>query len=618
MNEDFTDFIEASGLLVYDPETIAKIYRKNPNRLFRRLWQTLIPIFVYIFCVGWDKLTGRLKLESHARFRAKQLTNLLVELGPAFVKAGQALSTRPDIVPVILLEELSELQDQLPGFDGDKAMELIEEDLQSKIEDIFFSIDKNPISAASLGQVHKAILKNKEIVAVKVQRPGLREQITLDLYIVRNIAYWLKNNIGLIRSDLVALIDELGKRVFEEMDYLNEAENANKFRNMHKHNKKIAVPKIYKEITSRRVLTMEWIEGKKLTNLEEVKKLGIDPDEMIDIGVQCSLEQLLEHGFFHADPHPGNLLALDDGRLCYLDFGMMSEVSRESRSGLIQAVVHLVNKNFDKLSQDFVKLGFLSEEVNLEPIVPAFQDVFVNAVELGVSKMDFKSVTDDMSGVMYKFPFKLPPYYALIIRSLLTLEGIALSVDPNFKILGAAYPYFARRLMEDPDPQLRESLKEMLFDNKKFKWDRLEDLLSNAAKQTNLDLERLLDEVINLLFSQKGGFLRNEIVDSLTNQIDQIGLKVLRNFNNFLPNSIKLNITYIDNDSSDLIQYIEPLKNFFDILQKVPGYSTDIFLQRVPRIINEPYTKEMGLKIAKKVTEKGVVRLVKIAAGANI
>ena len=179
---------------------------------------------------------------------------------------------------------------------------------------------------------------------------------------------------------------------------------------------------------------------------------------------------------------PGNLLALEDGRLCYLDFGMMSEVTRESRSGLIQAVVHLVNKNFDKLSQDFVKLGFLSEEVNLEPIVPAFQDVFINAVEQGVSKMDFKSVTDDMSGIMYKFPFKLPPYYALIIRSLLTLEGIALSVDPNFKILGAAYPYFARRLMEDPDPQLRESLKEMLFDNKKFKWDRLEDLLSNAAK----------------------------------------------------------------------------------------------------------------------------------------
>ncbi len=618
MNEDYTDFIETSGLLKYDPEIISKIYQKNPKRLFKRLFQTLIPIFMYIISVGWDKLTGQLKEEPKARFRAKQLTNLLVELGPAFVKAGQALSTRPDIIPSVLLEELSELQDQLPGFDGDKAMELIEEDLNTKIEKIFLTIDKEPISAASLGQVHKAVLKNKEVVAVKVQRPGLREQITLDLYIVRNIANWLKGNIGFIRSDLVALIDELGKRVFEEMDYLNEAENAEKFRNLHLHNSKIAVPKIYKENTSRRVLTMEWIEGTKLTNLEGVKKLGIDPDEMIEIGVQCSLEQLLEHGFFHADPHPGNLLALEDGRLCYLDFGMMSEVTRKSRSGLIQAVVHLVNKNFDKLSQDFVKLGFLSEEVNLEPIVPAFQEVFVNAVELGVSKMDFKSVTDDMSGVMYKFPFKLPPYYALIIRSLLTLEGIALSVDPNFKILGAAYPYFARRLMEDPDPQLRESLKEMLFDDKQFKWDRLEDLLSNAAKQTNLNLEKLLDEVINLLFSPKGGFLRNEIINSLTNQIDLMGLNVLKGVNNYLPKSIKLNIAKDNGNISNLILSIEPFKNFLDIVQKIPGYSIDIFLKRVPRLINEPYTKQMSIEIAKRVTEKSVVRLVKIAAGENI
>ena len=186
MKDDFTDFIEASGLLKYDPETISRIYRKNPQRLFRRLWQTLLPIFAYLFSVCWDKLTGRLKKETQIRFRSKQLTNLLVELGPAFVKAGQALSTRPDIIPAILLEELSELQDQLPGFDGNKAMELIEDDLNSKIDDIFISIDREPISAASLGQVHKATLKNNEVVAVKVQRPGLREQITLDLYIVRN------------------------------------------------------------------------------------------------------------------------------------------------------------------------------------------------------------------------------------------------------------------------------------------------------------------------------------------------------------------------------------------------------------------------------------------------
>ena len=172
--------------------------------------------------------------------------------------------------------------------------------------------------------------------------------------------------------------------------------------------------------------------------------------------------------------------------------------------------------------------------------------------------------------------------------------------------------------MEDPDPQLRESLKEMLFDNKKFKWDRLEDLLSNAAKQTNLDLEKLLDEVINLLFSAQGGFLRNEIIEGLTNQIDLLSLKILKNLNTYLPNSIKLNMTDDNSNLSELIMYITPLRNFLEILQKVPGYSIDIFLKRVPRLINEPYTKEMGIKIAKKVTEKGVVRLVKIAAGTSI
>ena len=172
--------------------------------------------------------------------------------------------------------------------------------------------------------------------------------------------------------------------------------------------------------------------------------------------------------------------------------------------------------------------------------------------------------------------------------------------------------------MEDPDPQLRESLKEMLFDNKQFKWDRLEDLLSNAAKQTSLDLEKLLDEVINLLFSPKGGFLRDEIINGLTNQIDLIGLKLLKSVNNYLPKSIKLNTSQANKDLNDLILSIGPFKNFLEIIQKIPGYSIDIFLKRMPRLINEPYTKEMSLEIAKKVTEKGVVRLVKIAAGSTI
>ncbi|MEB3322353.1 MAG: AarF/UbiB family protein, partial [Synechococcaceae cyanobacterium] len=393
--DELGDFIEAAGLLRYDPAAIRRIYTGHPHRLVRRLWQTLVPIGLYLLGVAGDWATGQLRVPARARQRARECAELLARLGPAFIKAGQALSTRPDIIPPLLLEELAQLQDQLPGFDPDLAMACIEEDLGAPAHEIFASLERQPISAASLGQVHRGVLRGGGgPVAVKVQRPGLREQITLDLYIVRNIAAWLNRNVRVIRSDLVALIDELGTRVFEEMDYLHEAANAERFGRLHAHNPRIAVPAIHHHATSRRVLTMEWIDGVKLTNLEAVRGIGVDPDDMVQVGVNCSLQQLLEHGFFHADPHPGNLLALHDGRLAYLDFGMMSEVSHDARTGLIQAVVHLVNRNFGSLSRDFVKLGFLAEEVNLEPIVPAFEQVFGQALEMGVSRMDFKAVTD--------------------------------------------------------------------------------------------------------------------------------------------------------------------------------------------------------------------------------
>ena len=618
IEQELGDFIEAAGLLSYDPAAITRIYAGHPQRLLRRLWQTLLPIGLLLLGLASDWVLGLLKSPERARNRAKECAELLVELGPAFIKAGQALSTRPDIIPPVLLEELAQLQDQLPGFDSDLAMACIEEDLGAPIEEIFKDLEREPISAASLGQVHRGVLMSGQAVAVKVQRPGLREQITLDLYIVRNIAAWLNSNIGLIRSDLVALIDELGRRVFEEMDYLNEAANAERFRELHHQNPRIAVPAIYQDSTSRRVLTMEWIDGVKLTNLSAVRALGIDPDDMVEVGVSCSLQQLLEHGFFHADPHPGNLLALEDGRLCYLDFGMMSEVSRESRTGLIQAVVHLVNRNFAQLSKDFVTLGFLAEDVNLEPIVPAFESVFSQALEMGVNRMDFKSVTDDMSGVMYKFPFRVPPYYALIIRSLVTLEGIALSVDPEFKILGAAYPYFAQRLMEDPDPQLRQSLKEMLFDGEAFRWTRLENLVASAASQAQLDLDTLLDQVLDFLFSANGGLLRTQLVEAVVERLDALGWLTVQRLGRQLPRALQPAL--ISNTSSWGIEQeqlldLEPIRQLLVVLQQLPGFSPDLVLKRLPRLIREPDARRMGAQVAKGLAERGVVRLVKVAAG---
>ncbi|MEB3301361.1 MAG: AarF/ABC1/UbiB kinase family protein [Cyanobacteriota bacterium] len=614
--EELGDFLEASGLLVYDPAAITRLYAGHPQRLLRRLWQTLMPICLFLLGVAGDKATGQLRNPERARARARECAELLAALGPAFIKAGQALSTRPDIVPPVLLEELAQLQDQLPGFDSALAMACIEEDLGASVDDIFASLEREPISAASLGQVHRGVLQGGQKVAVKVQRPGLREQITLDLYIVRNIAAWLNKNVRIIKSDLVGLIDELGSRVFEEMDYLNEAANAEKFKQLHSHNPSIAVPSIYPQATSRRVLTMEWIDGVKLTNLEAVKGIGIDPDDMVSIGVNCSLQQLLEHGFFHADPHPGNLLALPDGRLAYLDFGMMSTVTREARTGLIQAVVHLVNRNFGALSKDFVSLGFLSEEVDLTPIVPAFEGVFGQALEMGVSRMDFKAVTDDLSGVMYKFPFRVPPYYALIIRSLVTLEGIALSVDPDFKILGAAYPYFARRLMEDPDPQLRRSLREMLFDGEEFRWQRLEALVSSAALQDQLDVEGLLDQVIDFLFSPSGGLLRRQLVDAMVERMDQLAWRMTLRIGRRLPERmLPPGLRERQNSPEALdprpLLDLEPVNQLMAILKDLPGFEPRWLLNRLPRLLGEPDLRLMGAEVAKGLAERGVVRLLR-------
>ena len=619
ISTEISDFIEAAGLLEYDPEAITRIYAGHPQRLFRRFWQTLVPIGLYLLGVGFDWLIQRLKDPEIARARAKEAADLVASLGPAFIKAGQALSTRPDIVPPLLLEELAQLQDQLPGFESALAMACIEEDLGAPVSEIYAQLDPEPISAASLGQVHRGVLHSGENVAVKVQRPGLREQITLDLYIVRNIAAWLNRNIGLIRSDLVALIDELGRRVFEEMDYCNEASNAERFAALHAHNPRIAVPRIHREATSRRVLTMEWIDGVKLTNLEAVRQLGFDPDDMVQVGVDCSLQQLLEHGFFHADPHPGNLLALADGRLAYLDFGMMSEVTRESRTGLIQAVVHLVNRNFSKLSKDFVSLGFLAEDVNLEPIVPAFETVFGQALEQGVSRMDFKAVTDDLSGVMYRFPFRVPPYYALIIRSLVTLEGIALSVDPDFKILGAAYPYFARRLMEDPDPSLRQSLKEMLFDGEVFRWQRLDNLVASAAQGSALDLDGLLDQVISFLFSDNGGLLRRQLVDAAVENLDDLAWQTTLSLSRRLPQRLQAlqppGLRHWSQEQQengvDLLLTLEPIRQLMRILVALPGFEPQMLLSRVPRLLAEPGLRRMGSDLARGLAERGLVRLLR-------
>jgi predicted unusual protein kinase regulating ubiquinone biosynthesis (AarF/ABC1/UbiB family) len=376
--------------------------------------------------------------------------------------------------------------------------------------------------------------------------------------------------------------------------------------------KDVYVPKIYWEYTNRRVLTMEWINGVKLTQTEELRALGINARYLIEVGVQCSLRQLLEHGFFHADPHPGNLLATVDGQLAYLDFGMMSEIKPQQRYGLLEAIVHLVNRDFDGLARDYVKLEFLTPDTDLTPIIPAFARVFGNALGASVAELNIKSITDDLSALMYEYPFRVPAYYALIIRSLVTLEGIAINIDPNFKVLSEAYPYVAKRLLTDSAPELRASLRDLLFKEGTFRWNRLENLLRNARNSQDYDFDLVLNQGIDFLSSERGAFIRDKLVDEVVKGVDALSRNVLHNFTYLLRE--RVGITTVNETPAASIeqqQTLDHIKRILNILQETRGFDPARLAPQVAQMLFNPGVQRLGQQVANQLAQKTVARLIR-------
>lgn len=499
----------------YDWRAIQRYYRWRPLII---LWRTLtVSLMLGLFALNLlsDHVFKRTVVNQERR--AIKLREILTQLGPTFIKVGQALSTRPDLIKPSFLDELVKLQDQLPPFSSQIARQIIYEELERTPEEIFSTMTAEPIAAASLGQVYKARLYSGEEVAVKVQRPNLKPIICRDLYILRWaagwIAPWLPLNLG---HDLTLIVDEFGSKLFEEIDYLNEGRNAEKFAANFQDDPMVKVPTIYWRYTAPHVLTMEWINGCKLTDTDKVKAAGLASNDLVEIGVSSGLRQLLEFGFFHADPHPGNLFATPDGRMAYIDFGMTDQLDQETKETLVDSVVHLINRDYSDLANDFVKLGFLTPDVDIRPIVPALEAVFTDAIGASVGDFNFKSVTDQFSEVMYEYPFRVPAKFALIIRSLVTQEGLALSLDPNFKIVEIAYPYVARRLLTAETPSLRRRLIEVLFKDGRLQWERLENLLMIARSDDSFDIIPTAGMGFQFLVSEEGRYLRQQIVLALT------------------------------------------------------------------------------------------------------
>ncbi len=499
----------------YDSQAIARHYRYRPWQAWVRAITVIWFFSGFIINLKLDEWRG---LSEQNKFkRASELRQLLTRLGPTFIKVGQALSTRPDLIRQDFLNELVKLQDQLPAFDSELAYKIISSELGSPISEIFSELSPQPVAAASLGQVYRGRLHSGEEVAVKVQRPNLRPVLSLDLYLMRWAAGWLTPWLPLnLGHDLTMIVDEFGTKLFEEIDYLNEASNAEKFAENFRNSSQVKVPVIYWRYTSYRVLTLEWINGFKLTDTASIRASGLDPEEIIKIGVTSGLQQLLEHGFFHADPHPGNLFAMPDGRMAYIDFGMMDQLEESNKESLVDAIVHLVNKEYDELAEDYVKLGFLTPDIDIRPIAPALERVWGNAIGKNVGDFNFKTITDEYSKLMYEFPFRVPAKFALIIRSLITQEGIALSLNREFKIIEIAYPYIAKRLLTGESPELRRRLLNVLFKDGRFQWQRLENLIEIARTDSSFDVLPTAQLGLQFLLSDEGKFLRRQLLIALT------------------------------------------------------------------------------------------------------
>ncbi|KAI3989977.1 hypothetical protein MKX01_003680 [Papaver californicum] len=570
----------------YTPETVRnKVLESNGAvlSLVGRGVEIVWKLGIYWSALLSDFLIGR--DQEVVPFRARQLRNLLCDLGPSFIKAGQVLANRPDIIREDYMNELCILQDDVPSFPNQVAFTIIEEELGQPLEAVFSKISSRTVAAASLGQVYRATIRDTgEEVAIKVQRPGIEPIIYRDLFLFRMLASFL-NGISLQKLGCNAelIVDEFGEKLLEELDYTLEARNIEDFLENFKDDPTVKIPEVYKQLSGSRVLVMEWIDGIRCTNPKAIKEAGLDVNGFLTVGVSAALRQLLEFGLFHGDPHPGNVFAMRDGRIAYVDFGNVAQLSQQNKQILIDAVVHAVNEDYTEMANDFTRLGFLASGTDVTPIVPALEAIWQNSSGKGLADFNFRSVTGKFNQLVYQYPIRIPERFSLVIRSLLTQEGICFTLKPEFKFLEVAYPYVAKRLLTDPNPALRERLIQVLFKDGLFQWKRLENLIVLAKENVNkmssnpaISQKSQVEKKLDLTDTIKDG-ARVVLLDS------EIRRKLLL----ALTEDSKLHIQELV-DVYRLVQDdIDMPSVALDVLRDIPAVTRDIMLSWSNSVLND-------------------------------
>ncbi|XVF61745.1 hypothetical protein PTKIN_Ptkin08bG0155100 [Pterospermum kingtungense] len=453
---------------------------------------------------------------------AKWLKESILRLGPTFIKIGQQFSTRVDILAQEYVDQLSELQDQVPPFPSETSISIVEEELGGPVDGIFDRFDYEPIAAASLGQVHRARLKGQEVV-VKVQRPGLKSLFDIDLKNLRVIAEYLQKvdpKSDGAKRDWVAIYDECASVLYEEIDYTKEAANAELFANNFKDMDYVKVPTIYWEYTTPQVLTMEYVPGIKINKIQALDQLGVDRKRLGRYAVESYLEQILSHGFFHADPHPGNI-AVDDvngGRLIFYDFGMMGSISSNIREGLLETFYGVYEKDPDKVLQAMIQMGVLVPTGDMTAVRRTAQ-FFLNSFEerlaaqrrereMATAELGFKkplskeekmekkkqrlaAIGEDLLAIAADQPFRFPATFTFVVRAFSVLDGIGKGLDPRFDITEIAKPYALELL------RFREAGVEVVLKDFKKRWDRQSRAFYNLFRQADR-VEKLAETIQRL------------------------------------------------------------------------------------------------------------------------
>ena len=389
------------------------------------------------------------KKATRRRSLAIWIRETLLELGPTFIKVGQLFSTRADLFPVEYVEELSKLQDKVPAFSYEQVEAIVFQDLGKTIPQLYRNFDPIPLAAASLGQVHRAQLFSGEEVVVKVQRPGLRKLFTIDLAILKGIARYFQNHREWGRGrDWMGIYGECCKILWEEIEYLNEGRNADTFRRNFRGEDWVMVPRVYWRYSSPRVLTLEYMPGIKISHYEALEAAGLDRKALAKLGAKSYLHQLLNNGFFHADPHPGNIAVSPEGSLIFYDFGMMGQVPPVTRERLMDTFFGVAQKDADRVVASLVALGALAEAEDMGPVRRSVQFMLDNFMDKPMEAQSITAISDDLYELAYDQPFRFPATFTFVMRAFSTLEGVGKGLDPDFNFMEVAQP-FAMQLMNN-------------------------------------------------------------------------------------------------------------------------------------------------------------------------